>query len=50
MRTWLTARSPRRFEGAFKQVPDDVNQFLKAGNDTFAQELNSQPNSIVGRA
>ena len=29
---------PRRLR-AFKQVPDDVNQF-KAGNDAFAQELN----------
>ena len=41
---------PRRFEGAFKQVPDDVNQFLKAGNDTFAQELNSQPNTKLDTA
>ena len=41
---------PRRFEGAFKQVPDDVNQFLKAGNDAFATELNSQPNTKLDTA
>ena len=38
-------RSRRRFEGAFKQVPDDVNQFLKAGNDAFATEFGGQPNT-----
>ena len=42
--------STRRFEGAFKQVPDDVNQFLKAGNDAFATELNSQPNTKLDTA
>ena len=39
-----------RFEGAFKQVPDDVNQFLKAGNDAFATELHSQPNTKLDTA
>jgi len=42
--------STHRFEGAFKQVPDDVNQFLKAGNDAFATELNGQPNTKLDTA
>lgn len=38
------------FEGVFKQIPDDVNQFLKAGNGQFASDLNSQPNTKLDTA
>mmetsp|Transcript_6697 Transcript_6697/g.21080 ORF Transcript_6697/g.21080 Transcript_6697/m.21080 type:complete len:1041 (-) Transcript_6697:52-3174(-) len=40
------------FEGAFKQVPDDVNSFLTKGNEQFGKDLDQSPNTkleVAGR-